>query len=351
MRIRFQYFLIFSFLLMSGCSNKSDISEDLANTLRVDVGSEAPTLDPALAEDTASNRIMYDLFAGLVDFDQSNKIIPGMASSWDISADKKTYTFYLKKGLKFSDGSPITASDFVYSWRRLVDPKTASPYNYLIGNIVNASSIIEGKSSPSTLAVFAPDSYTFVVKLVRPNAGFIPSLNLMNVGVVPQKVIEKFGAKWTDPQNIVTSGAYTLKEHIVNGYILAQKNPYFYDANNVHIEKIKYLPYEDKNATIPSYKSGGLDLTFQSLPTDQFDSLKAKYPKEIHVFPWEAMSYYDFNATNPELANNKKLRQALSMGIDREKLAKEVMRDGYLPLYSTVTSTIDDGKFRTLSYN
>ena len=336
----------------SGCSKKSDgnNSDHPKDLIRIDVGSEVPTLDPTLSEDTSSSRIAYDLFAGLVDFDQHNNVIPGMAEKWDISPDGKTYTFHLRQGLKFSDGSPISAKDFVYTFRRLVDPKVASPYNMLISNVVNAQSIIDNKLSPEKLGVAAPDENTFIVNLANPDGAFLQEITLPNVMVVSQKNIEKFGNKWTDPSNIVTSGAYTLKEHVVNGYILAQKNPNYWDASNVHIPQIKYLPYEDKNATIPAYRSGGLDVSFQGVPIDQFSELKSEYPKELHVFTQEAVYYYDFSWSNPELAKNAKLRQALSMAVDREVLTQKVLRMGQPALYSTVTPTVEDGKYKGIDY-
>lgn len=332
----------------TSCSKKADSHPN--DMIRVDTGSEVPTLDPTLSEDTSSTRIAFDLFAGLVDFDQHNKIIPGMASSWNISPDGRVYTFHLRKGLKFSDGSPITANDFVYTFRRLVDPKVASPYNMLIANVVNAKDIIDNKASLDTLGVSAPDPLTFVVKLVNPDAAFIQAIHLPNTMVVSEKAIEKYGTHWTEPANIVTSGAYTIKEHVINGYILAVKNPNFWDSANVNIPKIKYLPYEDKNATIPAYRSGGIDVTFQGIPIDQFSKIKQEYPKELHVFLQEAIYYYDFSWNNPELAKNPKLRQALSMAIDREIFTKKVLRMDQAPLYSTVTSTVEDGKFKGIDY-
>ena len=285
-----------------------------------------------------------------MDFDQNNKIIPGMAERWEISPDGKTYTFHLRSGLKFSDGSPITADDFVYSWRRLVNPQVASPYNMLIASVVNALSIIDNKAPITALGVTAPDPHTFVVILVHADPSFIEAIHLPNTAVVSQRVIEKFGRKWTDPANIVTSGAYVLKEHVVNGYILAIKNPNYYDAANVMINQVKYLPYEDKNATLPTYKTDDLDVTFQSLPIDQYTEIKQKYPNELHIIKQEANYYYDFSATNPELARNPKLRQAMSMAIDRKTLVNQVLGQEQTPMYSTVTSTIENGRFAAVGY-
>ncbi len=335
--------------ILVGCTKHSSQSHPVG-LIRIDIGSEVPTLDPALAEDTASTRISWDLFAGLVDFDQGNKIIPGMAEKWDISPDGKTYTFYLRPNLKFSDGSPITASDFVYSWRRLVNPSLASPYNTILANVVGAQAIMDNRAPLTGLGVTAPTPNTFIVKLVNPDPSFIQAIHLPNVAVVSQKAIKKYGNSWTEPGKIVTSGAYVVKEHIINGYILAQKNLNYYDAANVRINQVKYLPYEDKNATLPTYRSAGLDITFQSLPIDQYAQIKREYNQDLHVIMQEANYYYDFNANNPELANNPKLRQALSMAIDRKILVEKVLRQGQPALYSPVTHTIENGRFAAVNY-
>ncbi len=357
MRINLIRVLFLGFFCMSTISGCSRNSKSVSNNshphdlLRIDVSSEVPSLDPALAEDDASNRVTYDLFAGLVDFDQSNNIIPGMASSWDISSDAKTYIFHLRPNLKFSDGDTITANDFVYSWRRLVDPKVASPYSFLLSSLINAREIMDSKQSPDTLGVSVLDSLTLVIKLSQADDAFLNKIALPNAMVVSKKNIEKFGSAWTEPQNMVTSGAYKLKEHVINGYILAEKNSNFWDADNVSIKEIKYLPYGEKNASIPAYLSGGLDMTFKAVPADQFSQLKKDFPEELHMSKLEAMSYYDFNWNNPELAKNAKLRQALSMAVDRKALTNDVLKMGQVPLYSTVTDTIEDGKYKGLDYD
>lgn len=333
-----------------GSCTRSSTLANRKGMVRIDILSEVPYLDPALSMDSSSTRVAYDLFSGLVDFDQQNRVIPGMAESWEISADGKTYTFHLRHSLKFSDGSPITAQDFVYSWRRLVDPQTASTYNYILDDVINAKAIGSKQAKADSLGVSAPNKTTFVVKLYRANPIFIRILTLPNVAVVPKKVIEKYGPAWIEPNHIVTSGAYILKEHVINGYMLAVKNPYYYDQANVHIQQVKYLPYGSINAAVPSYKSGGLDVIFQNVPVDQYRGLKLRYPKEVHTVLQEALYYYDFNMKNPELANNLKLRKALSMAIDRKVLTEHVLMQGQLPLYSVVTLTVESGAYANLKY-
>ncbi len=339
--------LISSLIGITSCSKNK---QNTADTLLVDVNAEGASLDPQKAENAEEFRVTNDLFAGLVDYDQTNKPIPGMASSWDISPDGKTYTFHLRPGLKFSDGTPITANDFVYTYRRLVDPTTASAYNFLLAGVVNGDAIIKGNKPSTSLGVSAPDPQTFIVTLTHPMNEFLTYITANGVSVVPQKTIEKFGMAWTDPKNIVTSGAYNLKEHIVNGYITTQKNINYYDAANVHIEKIKYFPYVDTNVSLSNYETGNLDTTWKNIPIDKFAAIKAKYTDELHVTPAERTIHLSFNLKLPKYANNLKLRQALSMAVDRTVLANEVLKSGQTPLYSIVTPTIENGKYADTKY-
>ena len=343
--------LIFGGLIMLTSCSKHSNSSNMADTLFVDVGSEPPNLDPLIMEDVSSARVTYDLFAGLVDFDQQNNVIPGIAKKWDISADGKTYVFHLRQDGKFSDGTAITARDFVYSWQKLVDPKTASTYNFLLSGVVNGQAIIDGKQPANTLGVKALDDYTFVVNLTSPDTSFLAKNTLPNLMVVPQKVIERYGAKWTDPENMVTSGAYKLKAHVVNGYILAEKNPYFYNESNVSISKVKYFPYVDTNTSLSSYASGDLDTTFQNLPIDQNAKIKSDYKQQLHTVKQEALAFYSFNMKMPELGDNLNLRKALSMAIDREELSKNVLNGDKDPVYSVVTPTVENGKYADIKYD
>lgn len=345
------YALSLSSLLMLGACSKKDGSVSMDNTLRVDVGTELPTFDPVLAEDGNTYRVINDLFAGLVDFDQANRPIPGMAKNWEISSDGKIYTFHLRDNLKFSDGSPITADDFVFSWRRLVDPKTGSSYAFLLKDVLNGQKIIDGKEKPERLGVIALDPKTVVVHLEHPTNAFLSYITTPNVFVVPRKVVEKYGQDWTKPENMVTSGAYILKEHVVNGYILATKNPNYYEESTVKIANVKYFPFTDTNASLSNFKTGALDTTWQNVPIDQYQQLKKQFPEELHTFKWERMDYLNLNFQLPKFANNLKLRQALAMAINREDLTEKILGAGQSPLYSVVTPTIENGKYISLNYS
>ncbi len=333
-------------------SSSTDASSDVvaqtnsaSNILRVDINTEPPTLDPLIMEDAVSARVIYDLFTGLVDFDQSDNPIPGMAKSWDISPDGKTYTFHLRDGLKFSDGSSITAKDFVYSWRRGADPKTDSPYNYEFELLVNGKAVTKGEMPLDKLGIKAIDDSTFQVSLVNPMPSFLQALTLPIFFVVPEKTIEKYGNNWLNPENIVTSGAYTLKEHVVKGHILTVKNPNFYDASNVKIEQVKYFPIEDTNTSASMFRSGSIDITW-TVPIDQLKRLKSEYPNEFKLVGQEATYYYSLNMLLPALGKSPELRQALSMAVDRDILTKDVV-PYQVALYSFVTQTVNNGEYKT----
>jgi len=342
---------------LSACEKKTDgvasgsatASSAKPGDLVVDLGGDAPTLDPAMVEDTQGSRVVYDLFDGLVTFDQHNNPILSMAKSYTVSKDGKVYTFVLRDGLKFSDGTPITAADFVYSWQRGASNQLGSPYAYLMDNVVNGKAITTGKVDKSKLGVKAVDPMTLQVTLIDDDSDFLKKLTMPIFDVVSQKNIEKFKDAWLTPGNLVSSGAYTLKERVINGYITVVKNPNYYDESDVTVNTIKFTVNDDTNANYLRYQAGGIDVLY-SLPVDQRASAKAANPKEYHETTWETISYYDLNETLPEFKNNPKLRQALSMAVDRKVLADNIL-GAATALYAPVSLTIDDGKYADLSYD
>lgn len=349
MRKTFFYISLFSVLtLINSCKDNKPAND---NVLKVDIGAEVSSLDPALASDGTTFRVINDLFAGLVDFDQKDNPIPGIATSWDISSDDKTYTFHLQKNLKFSDGSPLTAKDIVYTWKRLVDPKTGAEYAFLLNDVVGAPEINQGKKPVDQLAVSAPDDDTFIVHLSHLNSAFLSYLTVPSLGIVSQKNIEKYGSLWIEPQNMVNSGAYKLSKHVLNGYILVSKNPNFYNADNVTIPQVKFFPYIDTNASLNNFSVGQLDTTWQNVPIDQYEQVKKKYPTELHTWNWERTEFIHLNMNLAKYKDNPKLRQALSMAIDRNVLTSQVLNGGQSPLYSVATPTIQQGIFKDNHYS
>ncbi|MCX7971223.1 MAG: peptide ABC transporter substrate-binding protein, partial [Negativicutes bacterium] len=275
-------------VVLAGCGgDKNTASRD---TIMVDLGEDAPTLDPTMSEDTQSARVAYDLFEGLVSFDQKLDPIPGLAERWDISPDKRTYTFYLRPGIKFSDDTPITADDVVFTWQRLVDPKVGSPYNFLGSNVVNGQAVIDGKLPVSELGVRAIDPRTVEIKLEVPDPSFLNICSMPNVAILSKANITKYGDSWTEPGKMVSSGAYKLAERVIKGYILLEKNEHYYDAANVAISKVKFLPIVETSSALNQFKSGGVDLTW-SVPSDQYQSIKKEFGDQLHTVPQEALYY------------------------------------------------------------
>lgn len=355
MQLKSLIILLSSASLIAACSQQSkkdtnnSTSAASQSKIVVDLGADAATLDPQMSEDSQSHRVVNDLFEGLTSYDQSNKIIPGLADKWEISENGKIYTFHLRPKIKFSDGTPITANDVVFTYQRLADPKVASPYNILINNLSNADDVMKGKKPLSALGIKALDKNTVQISLNHPDNSFLAIASLWNLGVVSQANVNK-STNWTDPKNMVTSGAYKLDEHVVKGYILESKNPYYYDATNVAINQIKFMPIEDNNSALSQYKSGDLDITY-SLPVDQYKTIKtSSLGDQEHTVSLEGMYYYDFNMTSDKFKNNLKLRQALSMAVDRHLLVKDILGQNQVPLYSYATDTIDDGKYAGLDY-
>lgn len=350
--------LIICGLLISACSKEksnlantdSNTNTPIRNTINISIGGEPPTLDPDLSGDSISARVAHDFFEGLLSFNQKGEPIPGLAESWEISSDQKTYTFHLRNGIKFSDGTPITATDFVKSWQRFGDPKTGSPQNNMLEIVVNGAQIAKGQLPPSSLGISAPNQDTVVVKLTRPSESFLYLIGgSPGFQVVPTKMIAAKGTAWTEPQNIVTSGAYKMTEHVVNGYITAEKNPFYYAESTVKIPQVKYLAIADPNAEFNQYQANNVDIT-NSIPTDRYKEIKAAYPKELYTVQQDAIYFYDFNMMRPELKNNLKLRQALTMAVDRKILTQDILGQGQTELYSYVAPTVSNGKYANVKY-
>lgn len=311
-------------------------------------GSEPETLDPALAESVGANEIARDLFEGLTATDASNKVVPGVAESWKQTNDT-TWVFKLRKDAKWSNGDPITADDFVYGIQRFVNPKTASPYASVYGVFfVNGQEVVEGKKPVTDLGVKALDKYTLEIKTAFP-VGFMPEL-VANTQLAPahKATIEKFGKDWTKPGNMVSNGAFTLNTWVVNSKVVMEKNAKYWDAKNVQLTKLTYLPVEDRNGDIKLYESGENDWVYQ-LPAGSYEKFKAQYPQEVRNNSTLGLRYYSFNNKDP-LLKDVRVRKALSMVIDRDLLSQKVTADGQAPAYSVIVQGLKGAEVTTYDW-
>ncbi|WP_165767108.1 peptide ABC transporter substrate-binding protein [Parendozoicomonas haliclonae] len=296
-------------------------------------GIEPSSLDPQMIETKSDGNIAIDLFEGLVTQDLDGNVIPGAAESWSVSPDSKTFTFILRDGLKWSDGSPLTTADFVYSFRRLADPKTKAPFVWYLKNsaITNASEIADGKKAPETLGVLALDDKTLQISLDKPIPYFVKMLGHFSMAPVPQNLIEQYGSDWTKVGNLVTNGAYKLKSHEPEKSIVLERNSHYWNDSETVINEVTFVPVKDATNEFTLYTEDKIDMT-STIPLDEFRSLKRKYPEQIHISPQSSVYFYYFN-TRKKPFDDVRVRKALSYTINRELIAKYIMRQGQVPAY------------------
>ena len=298
-------------------------------------GAEPGTLDPHRAEGVPASNILRDLFEGLVVELPNGEYIPGVAESWTVSEDSKRYVFKIRKNAKWSNGDAFTAYDYVYSFKRSVDPKTLSNYSSMLYPIKNARAIVMGEASPEQLGVYSEDENTLVVELEKPTPYFLSLLTHSTTYPVHRESIEKLGKLFTRPGNLVSNGAFRLEEWRVQSHIKIIKNEQYWDNENTTLEATYYYSLDDANSALKRYRANELDFT-DTIPLEQLTLIKNRMADEYRVAPYFGSYYYGFNNTKAPFKNNPKLRTALNMAIDRDILVNIVIGAGQIPAYSFV---------------
>ena len=301
---------------------------------------EPPTLDPGLAEDVVSIEVIVQLFEGLVTYDEQGNLSGLGAEKWEISPDGMTYTFTLRQGPKWTDGKPITAADYAWAWKRNVDPETASPYANTLFPVKNAQAINDGTMDPEQLGVQAKDDRTLVVTLEKPAAYFLRLASTWAMFPLRQDVIEKSGDKWTEPQNIVSNGPFTLKEWRHDTQIVLERNDAYWGQKPT-LQKATYrlFPEGGSDQVLAAYEANELD-TFGTgasfeLPPNQVDRVlaDAKLKNEVKVFDQSATNFISVN-TRREHFKDPRVRMALGMALERQKMIDEVLKRPGKPAYT-----------------
>ncbi|MFQ0814118.1 ABC transporter substrate-binding protein [Brucella anthropi] len=293
------------------------------------------TLDQHHTTTVSENRVLRDLYEGLLMQNEKGEAIPGAASSWDISDDGLTYTFHMRDNAKWSNGDPVTAGDFEFSFRRIMDPKTAAGYASVLYAIKNAEEVATGKMPVDQLGVKAVDDKTLQITLKNPAPYFLELLTHQTGFPVNRKAVEKFGDKFTLPGNIVTNGAYTLVSFNPNDKISMKKNPYYWDASNVKIDAVNWIPFEDRASCMRRFEAKEVDIC-SDVPAEQMDYVKKNLAKEFHLAPYLGIYYVDIKGEPSSKLHDPRVRRAISMAVDREFLAEEVWRGVMLPASSMV---------------
>ena len=288
-----------------------------ASELSVVVGPEPDTIDPALNSSVDGGTYIVHAFEGLTTLDENAQPIPGQAESWDISDDNLTYTFHLRDGLKWSDGSDLTASDFVYSWNRVIKPETAADYEYMFD-------CIDGYAD-GNLNVTAEDDKTLVVKLIAATPYFLELCAFPAYAPVKQDVVEANPDGWTqDPATYIGNGPYKMSNWEHSSYIEMEKNPNYWNADAVVSDKIKFVLMEDDAAQLAAYETGDV-VMIDSVPNDEIPALKDQ--SDFHIDGQLGTYYISFN-TKDEVLSNPLVRKALTLAIDRTYIVEEIGQAG-----------------------
>ncbi len=306
-----------------------------AVTLHVQNGGDPTSLDPHKVSGDWENRIVGDIFEGLVTEDPGALPMPGMATSWDISDDGLVYTFKLREGAVWSDGEPVTAADFVFAFQRLMNPETAANYAYLQYTIKNAEAINGGDITDlGALGARAIDDKTLEITLENPAPFFLGALTHYTAFPVPKHVIEQHGDDWVKVDKIVVNGPYRPVEWVPGSHVKTVVNDSWYDTASLKIDEVVFYKLEDQSAALKRYRAGEFDI-LTGFPKDQFDWIQENLPGQAHVAPFAGLYYYVMNH-NQAPFDDVRVRTALSMALNREVIGPQVLGTGELPAYSWV---------------
>ena len=297
---------------------------------------EFTTADPQMVEDVSGSYFVRDLFEGLMNQDADGNLIPGVATGYTTNDAKDVYTFTLRDNARWSDGNPVTAHDFVYSWRRLADPATASPYSWFadIMALENVGAVMSGESPPEALGIRALDNHTLEVRLTASLPYFAAMTTHASTFPSPQWTVRTFGDNWTKPGNIVGNGAYVLTEHIPNETATRERNVMYWNNDATILDKVVTLVINDENTDFTRWEAGETDKG--AVPSGQYPRLKAQYPDEAISFPRLCTYYMTFNLSpsGPEAFKDVRVRQALSYALDRSVVTDKVLQGGQIQAFT-----------------
>lgn len=332
--------IVLSFLACSNNASKISDSEIIVN-----LSVEPKTIDPNFNAQIYGVIYIQHVFEGLTTRDRNNKVVEGVAESWDISADGKTYTFHLRTNALWSDGKSVVADDFVYSWRREVDPVVASEFSYQHEAVKNARDITAGKMPVESLGVRAIDDYTLEVELEAPTAYFLELTAFPTYAPLRRDIIEKYGDSWTlSPETYIGNGPYIMSERNIDENIVMIKSTNYWNADTIIAPKITFMFMQDGAAAIAGIKDETLHIAYEP-PQQDIPALTEE--GLIQIKPLIATYYYPINVTNRYL-RDARVRKALSLVIDRNYIVENVTKGGQKPAGGWIPYAVNDveGDFR-----
>lgn len=325
--------------------------------LNLAIGSEPPTIDPALATDSTSGAIIKNVFEGLTAMNNEGEVLPAAAESWEVSEDGLTYTFTLRDGNVWSNGDPVTASDFEFAWKRVLNPETASQYASILYVIEGAEAYNAGEGEADAVGVTAVDDKTLEVKLANPTSYFLELTAFYTYMPVHQATVEA-DANWALDAGdaYVSNGPFSLQEWAHSSHYVLVKSDSYWDAENVALDTVNVQIIEAESTANAEFQAGSIDYLgspYSTVSLDAIDLYKAN--EELNVAPYAAIYWYKLNTTD-EVTSNVNIRKALALAIDRQGLVDNITKGGQLPALGLVPPTIagfedDRGYFADADYD
>lgn len=310
--------------------------------LNLAIGSEPPTIDPALATDSTSGAIIKNVFEGLTAMNNEGEVLPAAAESWEVSEDGLTYTFTLRDGNVWSNGDPVTASDFEFAWKRVLNPETASQYASILYVLEGAEAYNSGEGEADAVGVTAVDEKTLEVKLANPTSFFLELTAFYTYMPVHQATVEA-DANWALDAGdaYVSNGPFSLQEWAHSSHYVLVKSDSYWDAENVALDTVNVQIIEAESTANAEFQAGGIDYLgspYSTVSLDAIDLYRAN--EELNIAPYAAIYWYKLNTTD-EVTSNVNIRKALALAIDRQGLVDNITKGGQLPALGLVPPTID----------
>jgi oligopeptide transport system substrate-binding protein len=303
-------------------------------------GAEPGTLDPHLSEDALASNVLVDLYEGLVARDRYGKIVPGTAESWTLSPDGREYVFRLRPDARWSNGDPVTAGNYVDGLRRVLNPQTASPNGQFLLNIVNAREVVTGEKPVESLGVRALDDHTLRLELTAPTPYMLDNLAGRQTFPLHGPSYELHGRNFVRPGVMVSNGPYRLVSWAVQSHVEVERNPFYWGAADVEIDRVVFHSTEDGQSEVKRYRAGELDYTYD-LPDNLLGWAHEEAADDLRIAPVIANNYLAIDVTEPPL-DDVRIRKALNLAVDREILAERVLGGDYIPAYSFVPHYVNN---------
>lgn len=327
-------------LIVIGIKLTSNDSLDDNSRIIATVGPEPVSIDPQIGTTIDCRVYVRHMFEGLTRLDEDGNIVPGMAENWDVDDTETVYTFHLREA-KWSDGQEVTANDFEFAWKRLLNPETASEAAYKLYFIKNGEKYNKGECTQDEVGIVALDNKTLQVTLERPTVYFISMLGYENFMPVREDIVDSDG-KWTqNPDTYICNGAFKLKQWVHGSQILLEKNENYWDAENIKTNEIEFLLMDDYVAALNTFEAGQLDIDDAAYPPEEVPRLIEN--GSIDISPYLATYYYNFNTTK-EPFNDVRVRRAFSLAIDREYIVNSVTKAGEEPAIAYIPPGIMAGE-------